>query len=240
MEKVYGLVRLQKCLLHSIEAGSESYGSWWLSACLSHWPMKRESRWVQKEGMAPFSYVPFFFFIIFPSSPSLPFQSKPIAESRLDLASCTCPCLPLRLDPFPHKHFTTSLYPNTSSLFNSIFQTQPYVYIYLTFADMPVTQTRYQAPTYSRPVAMPGKPASKLPVAYPAPYGRVAISPPQRGSSANTSAVPSLTSDSGSNSSEYGDGASSGIDLVELLNDKLSTTVSPMPLDRSLARQAQT
>ncbi|CAF9932063.1 hypothetical protein IMSHALPRED_008784 [Imshaugia aleurites] len=105
---------------------------------------------------------------------------------------------------------------------------------------MPVTQTRYQAPTYSRPVAMPGKPASKLPVAYPAPYGRVAISPPQRGSSANTSAVPSLTSDSGSNSSDCGDGGSSGIDLVELLNDKLSTTVSPMPLDRSLARQAQT
>ena len=105
---------------------------------------------------------------------------------------------------------------------------------------MSVTQTRYQASTYSRPVAMPGKPASKLPVAYPAPYGRVTSSPPQRGSSANTSAVPSLTSDSGSNSSDYGDGASSGIDLVELLNDKLSTTVSPMPLDRSLARQAQT
>ena len=105
---------------------------------------------------------------------------------------------------------------------------------------MPTTQTRYQAPTYSRPVAMPGKQASKLPVAYPAPYGRVAASPPQRGSSANTSAVPSLTSDSGSNSSDCGDGGSSGVDLVELLNDKLSTTVSPMPLDRSLARQAQT
>ena len=105
---------------------------------------------------------------------------------------------------------------------------------------MPVTQTRYQAATYSRPVAMPAKQASKLPVAYPAPYSRVAVSSPQRGPSANTSAVPSLTSDSGSNSSDCGDSVSSGIDLVELLNDKLSTTVSPLPLDRSLARQAQT
>ena len=104
---------------------------------------------------------------------------------------------------------------------------------------MPVTQTRYQAATYSRPVAMPAKQASKLPVAYPAPYSRVAVPSPQRGSSANTSAVPSLTSDSGSNSSDCGDSGSSGIDLVELLNDKLSTTVSPLPLDRSLAQQAQ-
>ena len=86
---------------------------------------------------------------------------------------------------------------------------------------------------------MPGKQASKLPVAYPAPYGRASISPPQRGSSAATSAVPSLTSDSGSNSSDCGDGGSSSIDLVELLNDKLSTTVSPVVLDKSLAQQAQ-
>jgi hypothetical protein len=49
-----------------------------------------------------------------------------------------------------------------------------------------------------------------------------------------------LTSDSGSNSSDYGDGGSGGIDLVELLNDKLSTTVNREPLDRSMATQAQT
>jgi len=47
-----------------------------------------------------------------------------------------------------------------------------------------------------------------------------------------------LTSDSGSNGSDC-DG-SSGIDLVELLNDKLSVSVDREPLDRSLARQAQT
>jgi len=108
---------------------------------------------------------------------------------------------------------------------------------------MPTTQARYQAPVYSRPVAMPGKQASKIPLAYPsypATYNRAATSPPQRGASVSNSAVPSLTSDSGSNSSDYGDGGSGGIDLVELLNDKLSTTVNREPLDRSMATQAQT
>ncbi|MCJ1455623.1 hypothetical protein MMC28_005978 [Mycoblastus sanguinarius] len=89
---------------------------------------------------------------------------------------------------------------------------------------------------------MPGKTPSKVPLAYPAPYSRIAISTTQRGASANSSAVPSLTSDSGSNSSdnEGSNGGASGIDLVELLNDKLSTTVDRVPLDRSLAKQAQT
>ncbi|KAK3170780.1 hypothetical protein OEA41_002862 [Lepraria neglecta] len=107
---------------------------------------------------------------------------------------------------------------------------------------MPATQSRYQAPSYSRPVAMPGKTPSKVPVAYPAPYGRVAISPPQRGASVSSSAVPSLTSDSGSNSSDCDshNGGAPSIDLVELLNDKLSMTVDREPLDRSLAKQAQT
>ncbi|MCJ1275333.1 hypothetical protein MMC21_003135 [Puttea exsequens] len=107
---------------------------------------------------------------------------------------------------------------------------------------MPTTQSRYQAPSYSRPVTMPGKQPSKIPVAYPsyqAAYNRAATSPPQRGASVSSSAVPSLTSDSGSNTSEYGEGAS-GIDLVELLNDKLSTTVNREPLDRGMASQAQT
>ena len=103
---------------------------------------------------------------------------------------------------------------------------------------MPATQSRFQAPGYSRPVAMPGKIPSKIPVAYPAPYGRIATSPPQQGASVSSSAVPSLTSDSGSNSSEC-DSAPS-IDLVELLNGKLSTTVNREPLDRSLVSQAQT
>ena len=85
---------------------------------------------------------------------------------------------------------------------------------------------------------MPGKTASKIPVAYPTPYGRTATSPPQRGASVSSSAVPSLTSDSGSNSSDCD--TTPSIDLVELLNEKLSTAVNREPLDKSLVNQAQT
>lgn len=79
---------------------------------------------------------------------------------------------------------------------------------------------------------------------HPVSYSRVALSPPQAGSSANTSAVPSLTSGSYAGSSagdsDSSNGGVSGIDLVELMNDRLSNAVDPLPLDRSLARQAQT
>lgn len=102
---------------------------------------------------------------------------------------------------------------------------------------MPATQQRYQATSYSRPVATSGKTPSKIPLAYPAPYAGVVVPTPKRSTPAG-SAVPSLTSDSGSNSSDC-DGPT-GIDLVELLNDKLSVSVDREPLDRSLARQAQT
>ena len=67
---------------------------------------------------------------------------------------------------------------------------------------------------------------------------------PVAGSSANTSAVPSLTSGSyagsatgGSESSNNGAG---GVDLIEMMTDRLSNAVNPLPLDRSLAQQAQT
>ena len=89
---------------------------------------------------------------------------------------------------------------------------------------------------------MPGKsPNYTAPApAYPAPYGRVPVSPPQPGSSVNTSAVPSLTSGSYAGSDASSNGCASGVDLVEMLNDRLSNAVNPLPLDRSLAQQAQT
>ncbi|KAL8736064.1 MAG: hypothetical protein Q9181_002596 [Wetmoreana brouardii] len=94
------------------------------------------------------------------------------------------------------------------------------------------------------PLSVPGKSPHNPPFPHPAPYTRVAISPPQPGSSANTSAVPSLTSGSYAGStagdSDSSNGGASGIDLVELMNDRLSIAVDPLPLDRSLARQAQT
>ncbi|KAL8934871.1 MAG: hypothetical protein Q9216_005693 [Gyalolechia sp. 2 TL-2023] len=93
------------------------------------------------------------------------------------------------------------------------------------------------------PLSVPGKSPQNLPM-HQAQYSRVAVSPPQAGSSANTSAVPSLTSGSYAGStagdSESSNGGVSGVDLVELMNDRLSTAVDPIPLDRSLARQAQT
>ena len=87
---------------------------------------------------------------------------------------------------------------------------------------------------------MPGKSPNYTAPAYPAPYSRVPISPPQPGSSVNTSAVPSLTSGSYAGSDASSNGGASGIDLVEMLNDRLSNAVDPLPLDRSLAQQAQT
>lgn len=108
---------------------------------------------------------------------------------------------------------------------------------------MPATQTLQarSPPTY--PIGVPGKSIQYTPLARAAPYSRPAISPPQPGSSANTSAVPSLTSGSYSGSiagDENSNAGASGVDLVELLNDRLSNAVDPVPLDRSLARQAQT
>ncbi|KAL8646219.1 MAG: hypothetical protein Q9210_006263, partial [Variospora velana] len=92
-------------------------------------------------------------------------------------------------------------------------------------------------------VAVPGKSPQNLPM-HRASYSRVAVSPPQAGSSANSSAVPSLTSGSyaGSSGGDYdsSNGPASSVDLVELMNDRLGSAVNPLPLDRSLARQAQT
>ncbi len=108
---------------------------------------------------------------------------------------------------------------------------------------MPSTQALQprSPPTY--PIGVPGKSSQYTPLARSTPYSRPAISPPQPGSSANTSAVPSLTSGSYSGSApadENSNTGASGVDLIELLNDRLSNAVDPLPLDRSLAKQAQT
>ncbi|KAL8728952.1 MAG: hypothetical protein Q9166_005047 [cf. Caloplaca sp. 2 TL-2023] len=108
---------------------------------------------------------------------------------------------------------------------------------------MPSTQTMMARSPPTLPLSVPGKSPYNPPM-HPAPCARVAVSPPQAGSSANTSAVPSLTSGSYAGStagdSDSANGGVSGIDLVELMNDRLSNAVDPLPLDRSLARQAQT
>ncbi|KAL8878243.1 MAG: hypothetical protein Q9198_003904 [Flavoplaca austrocitrina] len=109
---------------------------------------------------------------------------------------------------------------------------------------MPSTQTMMARSPPTLPLSVPGKSPYNPPLHHPTPHSRGAVSPPQAGSSANTSAVPSLTSGSYAGStagdSDSSNGGVSGIDLVELMNDRLSNTVDPLPLDRSLARQAQT
>ncbi len=110
---------------------------------------------------------------------------------------------------------------------------------------MPSTQVLHAPPTPSSlPIPMPGKSPYYPPPLHQGPYTRTVMSPPPPGSSVNTSAVPSLTSGSYPGSST-GDGDSShggapGVDLIEMLNDRLSNAVDTLPLDRSLARQAQT
>ncbi|KAL8740575.1 MAG: hypothetical protein Q9184_008471, partial [Pyrenodesmia sp. 2 TL-2023] len=102
--------------------------------------------------------------------------------------------------------------------------------------------TMYARSPPALPLSVPGKSPQSLPM-HQASYSRVAVSPPQAGTSATSSAVPSLTSGSFAGSSagdSESNGGTSGVDLVELMNDRLSNAVDPIPLDRSLARQAQT
>ncbi|KAL9126979.1 MAG: hypothetical protein Q9217_004061 [Psora testacea] len=107
---------------------------------------------------------------------------------------------------------------------------------------MPSTQTLSRSPMNANPHAMTmGKSPSKIPVAYPAPYKYVTPSPRNNGPSANTSAVPSLVYDSGSSASgRSSDGGMSDVDLLDMLDIKLSHSVKPEPLDKALASQAQT
>lgn len=109
---------------------------------------------------------------------------------------------------------------------------------------MATTQARYQITTPSLPLKMPGKSPYYTSVAKPAPYTRATISPPSAGSSVNTSAVPSLTSGSyaGSASGDHdsSDSGAHGVDLIDMMSTRLGNAVNPLPLDRSLARQAQT
>ena len=112
--------------------------------------------------------------------------------------------------------------------------------------NMPVTQTPYQLNGPAVPISMPSKSPYYTPLApsQPLPYSRISMSPTSAGSSVNTSAVPSLTSGSCAGSScgehENSSGGAGSIDLVEMMTNRLSLAIDPLPMDRSLAQQAQT
>jgi hypothetical protein len=103
-------------------------------------------------------------------------------------------------------------------------------------------------PSQSQPISMPGKHQTPYYPPYPhAPYSRVSVSPPERPDSGTTSGVASYDPSAASSSyaasaSDYDGSSSSGaasIDLLEFMNDRLQGSFNPMPLDRSLAQQAQ-
>ncbi|KAI4144989.1 MAG: hypothetical protein LQ340_006473 [Diploschistes diacapsis] len=96
----------------------------------------------------------------------------------------------------------------------------------------------------SAPVSVPRKPPqSSIPLySRQAPVTRVGTSPSSAGSSVNSSAVPSLTNGSRGNAStvdtETSSGGARGVDLIEMMTDRLQ--LNPEPMDRSIAKQAQT
>ena len=103
---------------------------------------------------------------------------------------------------------------------------------------------QYQ-PTTSLPVAVPGKQPQQTYTARhnrsSSAYSQYSASPPERPESVSTSSA-GLYSSASSNyaGSEYdsSSGATS-VDLPDYMNDRLSQAYNPIPMDRSLAKQAQ-
>lgn len=111
---------------------------------------------------------------------------------------------------------------------------------------MSTSYYQYQ-PTGSLPVNVPGKqPQSQHYARHnrnSSGYSQYSVSPPERPESVSTSSGGGVYS---SASSQYGgseyDSTSSGatsVDLLDYMNDRLSQTYNPIPLDKNLARQAQ-
>lgn len=104
----------------------------------------------------------------------------------------------------------------------------------------------YQAqPTNAYPVNVPGKQAQQVyqrRIRSSSSNSHLSASPPERTESASTS-IAGLYSAASSScaSSEYDASANgaTGVDLLDHMNDRLSQSYNPIPLDRSLAKQAQ-
>ncbi|MCJ1330716.1 hypothetical protein MMC10_007402 [Thelotrema lepadinum] len=109
---------------------------------------------------------------------------------------------------------------------------------------MPTGYSYRTYPSTTAPVSVPRKsPQSSLPLyARQAPVNRVSTSPSSTGSSVNSSAVPSLTNgsrgDAATLDSESSSGGARGVDLIEMMTNRLH--LNPEPMDRNIAKQAQT
>lgn len=109
---------------------------------------------------------------------------------------------------------------------------------------MPTTQSYYPSYTHSTyPIQVPQKPGYYYP---PQNYGRVSASPPEAPESVTTSGVPSY--EPSATSSNYAGSASdyestsgaASVDLLDYMGNRMNGSFDPLPLDRSLAKQAQT
>lgn len=97
---------------------------------------------------------------------------------------------------------------------------------------------------YYQPAAYPYHAPSKAPA--PAalyPISRVPGSPPNYDDASTTAGSRSsggLTFSSAGRSYESSSASYSGVDVVDVLNDRMQDAFDPTPLDKGLARQAQT
>lgn len=104
---------------------------------------------------------------------------------------------------------------------------------------------QYSAPSYSMPMAVPSKGNQ-----YPA-FSQYSMSPPEcEDSISSASGVPSYSNSGfsatsgsyiGGSSGDYDStGSASGVDFQEYMQDRFASSFNPIPLDRSMAVQAQT
>lgn len=102
----------------------------------------------------------------------------------------------------------------------------------------------YPTPHKTLPITMP----SKAPAYNYSPVSRVALSPPEMSDSSTYSGRSSgrsysaLSSDyAASQSSEYDSyNSHSGVDVVDMLAERMNSAFDPTRMDKSLVRQAQT
>ena len=142
------------------------------------------------------------------------------------------------------RQYTHVLFYPTSRYFKYIFVVLNTCH-YLSHPNMSSAYYQYQ-PTGSLPVNVPGK--QPQPQSYArhnrnsSGYSQYSVSPPERPESVSTSGAGVYSSASSQyGGSEY-DSTSSGatsVDLLDYMNDRLSQTYNPIPLDKKLAKQAQ-
>jgi len=102
------------------------------------------------------------------------------------------------------------------------------------------TQRQFYQPTASLPISMPSKAPGSVNY-YP--VGRVAVSPPDLSESSTTRAIaipfaPFRAVSMAAPTAIY-ESNLPGVDVVDMLNDRMNNAFDPTPLDKGLVKQAQ-